>query len=56
VIALALSFRSTLPADTAVKELEQELGPGHFEVRSWRGFRHHVTLCIAAYGFSLLSA
>ncbi len=32
-------------------ELEQELGLGHFEGRSWRGFHHHATLCIAAYEF-----
>ncbi|GIU78536.1 MAG: hypothetical protein KatS3mg005_1774 [Bryobacteraceae bacterium] len=29
-------------------ELKQELGLGHFEGRSWRGFHHHATLCIAA--------
>lgn len=33
------------------RELKQELGLGHFEGRSWRGFHHHATLCIAAYGF-----
>jgi SRSO17 transposase len=33
------------------QELKQELGLGHFEGRSWRGFHHHATLCIAAYGF-----
>jgi len=33
------------------EELKQELGLGHFEGRNWRGFHHHVTLCIAAYGF-----
>lgn len=32
-------------------ELKQELGLGHFEGRRWRGFHHHATLCIAAYGF-----
>ena len=32
-------------------ELKQEIGLGHFEGRSWRGFHHHATLCIAAYGF-----
>jgi SRSO17 transposase len=33
------------------RELKQEVGLGHFEGRSWRGFHHHATLCIAAYGF-----
>ena len=32
-------------------ELKQEIGLGHFEGRGWRGFHHHATLCIAAYGF-----
>jgi SRSO17 transposase len=35
------------------EELKQELGLGHFEGRNWRGFHHHATLCIAAYGFLL---
>ncbi len=33
------------------EKLKQELGLGHFEGRGWRGFHHHATLCIAAYGF-----
>jgi hypothetical protein len=33
------------------QELKQELGLGHFEGRNWRGFHHHSTLCIAAFGF-----
>jgi SRSO17 transposase len=33
------------------QELKQELGLGQFEGRGWRGFHHHATLCIAAYGF-----
>jgi SRSO17 transposase len=33
------------------QELKQEVGLGHFEGRRWRGFHHHATLCIAAYGF-----
>jgi SRSO17 transposase len=36
------------------QELKQELGLGHFEGRGWRGFHHHASLCIAAYGFLLL--
>ena len=33
------------------QELKSELGLAHFEGRGWRGFHHHATLCIAAYGF-----
>jgi hypothetical protein len=33
------------------QELEQELGLGDYEGRGWRGFHHHATFCIAAYGF-----
>ena len=48
------------PVDTAklrwrierdYEELKSELGLAHFEGRGWRGFHHHATLCIAAYGF-----
>jgi SRSO17 transposase len=33
------------------QELKQEVGIDHFEGRGWRGFHHHASLCIAAYGF-----
>jgi SRSO17 transposase len=33
------------------QELKQQLGLGHYEGRSWRGFHHHASLSIAAYGF-----
>jgi SRSO17 transposase len=33
------------------QELKQELGLGHYEGRGWKGFHHHASLTIAAYGF-----
>lgn len=33
------------------QELKQEVGLAHYEGRGWRGFHHHATMCIAAYGF-----
>lgn len=36
------------------QELKSELGLAHYEGRGWRGFHHHATLCIAAYGFLII--
>ena len=33
------------------QELKKDVGLGQYEGRGWRGFHHHATLCIAAYGF-----
>ncbi len=36
------------------EELKSELCLSHYEGRNWRGFHHHATPCIAAYGFVML--
>src|SRR5271154_388854 len=41
----ALAHRARLSGTQAGGRL------GHYEGRGWRGFHHHATLCIAAYGF-----
>lgn len=33
------------------QDLKQDFGLGHYEGRGWRGFHHHATLSMAAYGF-----
>lgn len=33
------------------QDLKQDFGLNHYEGRNWRGFHHHATLSIAAYGF-----
>jgi len=37
--------------DRDYQEMKSELGLGHYKGRSWLGFHHHGTLCIAAYAF-----
>ena len=49
--ALVKIAKHRLIIERDYEELKQELGLGHFEGRNWRGFHHHATLCIAAYGF-----
>jgi SRSO17 transposase len=41
-------------AERGYEELKKEVGLNDYEGRNWRGFHHHVTLCIAAYDFLVL--
>ena len=50
-LAAATKLRWRIERD--YQDLKQELGLGQYEGRGWRGFHHHATLCIAAYGFLL---
>jgi SRSO17 transposase len=39
------------PIETCFEDGKQYLGLGDYEVRSWRGWHHHMTLCILAHFF-----
>jgi SRSO17 transposase len=39
------------PIETCFEESKQYLGMGDYEVRSWRGWHHHMTLCMMAHFF-----
>ena len=39
------------PIETCFEVGKQELGMGDYEVRSWRGWHHHMTLVMLAFAF-----
>lgn len=39
------------PIELAIREGKDELGMDHYEVRSWRGWHHHLTLTFLAHHF-----
>lgn len=39
------------PIERCFEEGKQLLGMGDYEVRTWRGWHHHMTLCILAHHF-----
>ena len=39
------------PIETCFEDGKQFLGMGDYEVRSWIGWHHHMTLCILAHHF-----
>lgn len=49
--ALVDSIKARWRIKRDYQKLKQEFGLGHYEGRNWRGFHHHASLCIAAYGF-----
>jgi len=39
------------PVELAILECKSELGMDHYEVRSWRGWQHHMTMTLLAHHF-----
>jgi SRSO17 transposase len=44
-------WRGRWPVELGYRQRKEELGLGHHEGRSWRGFHHHACLVMLAYGF-----
>ncbi len=44
------------PIETCFQQCKQHLGMGHYEVRSWTGWHHHMTLCLLAHFFLVAGA
>lgn len=51
LVSLILLAKLRWRIERDYQELKDEIGLDHYEGRGWRGFHHHATLCIAAYGF-----
>lgn len=47
-------WKSRWPVEQGYQQMKDELGLDHFEGRSWRGFHHHASLVMLAFGFLLL--
>ena len=39
------------PIETCFEDAKQELGLGDYQLRSWTGWHHHMTLCLLAHFF-----
>jgi SRSO17 transposase len=39
------------PIETAIEECKGGLGMDHYEVRTWLGWHHHMTMCLLAHHF-----
>ena len=39
------------PVEAAIEECKSEVGMDHNEVRSWRGWQHHLTMTLLAHHF-----
>ncbi len=51
LVRLARMSGMRWPIETCFETGKQELGMGDYEVRSWTGWHHHMTLMIVAQAF-----
>jgi len=51
--ALVATTKARCRIERDYEELKRLFELRHYEGRGWRGFHHHATLCIAAYGILL---
>jgi SRSO17 transposase len=51
LVALVRLSGMRWPIETCCEDGKQSLGMGDYEVRGWRGWHHHMTLCILAHFF-----
>jgi SRSO17 transposase len=42
------------PIETCFQEAKQHVGMKDYEIRTWKGWHHHMTMCILAYQFLVL--
>lgn len=49
--ALVASAKARWRIERDYQELKDEIGLDHYQGRGWRGFHHHISLCIAAYAY-----
>jgi SRSO17 transposase len=54
LVAVVAAAKDRWWIEQGYRDLKQEVGLGDYEGRGWRGFHHHVTLTLAAYGFLVL--
>lgn len=52
--ALVRLIRMRWRVERDYQDLKEEVGLDHYEGRTWRGFHHHATMCMAAHAFLAL--
>lgn len=51
LLSLARAIKARWVCEQAHQQMKEELGPDHYEGRSWRGLHHHALLSMIAFAF-----